>query len=754
MHSFIDKPPLLPKTETMNKLQFFTFLFASTLSHSAWSQDTAQDNVVPQTASTTEEAIAKPTADAPTDKTSKPADASTKEKNPQSADASLIESFDDGSDQKSETSTSQAAIPTDSPPPKELSLETFRILPNALRFSPEKNGVTISSAYLSYSVDKTEDLIISSVVFNGDTFKVAMTPVKNLTTAKGLPVSSDTNVLFLTAPMAMGQSGRIEVIGENGKTILKRQLKPEYFTQGKILAKALTPNFWNKVNSETQTSLLINIDKQKKSLLNPQRKGGFRICWIKEQNPYFSKVCSPYYRYSPKENAIIVQNQAGATKTYIDQKEVSDEGNLPLKAESIIRFLATTKSGFSFEFYSQVLPLQLVDFAFEETKNAYFFTGHTNTPTFPETKFFPGMDAKSFISKLQLNPTIAAPKDYWVSMLPKDKTFLILPGLGGGLFRYDLQVTKAPTTRSQITLTNPPTSTYSETPAIRGAFVYGGAKASTRPPGKVVLENKTNNFTWFFPAKIKGEEQEAAIITSENNQEFQAYYSLFRGYSGEFSFRIAGVLSSDLQLNILNEWAYNQWFETLFGWENYYVGKQRWGLSARQLSSLTTFQARGNSSTPLTLGLTTVDLKYRLTPGLWERDETWGLILGAENINVNKIKGAFGGAGFFWARSMPLIFDKIISWFPFMNYPKWVDLDLVYYMAPLAANVKNGSTPTYALNFHGKVLWKKNFFGEAGFGIKSYSYKTKKELSTGTQDKYDNVSVQALYGTVGLGFNF
>jgi hypothetical protein len=147
---------------------------------------------------------------------------------------------------------------------------------------------------------------------------------------------------------------------------------------------------------------------------------------------------------------------------------------------------------------------------------------------------------------------------------------------------------------------------------------------------------------------------------------------------------------------------------------------------------------------PISLQLTTLDLKYRFTPGLWERDETWGAILGAEDVLVNNIHGALAGAGLFWARSMPKIFDDIMNWFPFMSYPKWVDMEMIYYLTPLSNTITTGNSPTYSLNFHGKILWTKYFFGEAGFGLKAYDY--------GTETKA--VRLQALYGTAGLGLNF
>ncbi|MEY4617708.1 MAG: hypothetical protein RJB66_2668 [Pseudomonadota bacterium] len=628
-------------------------------------------------------------------------------------------------------------------PIKPLSLADFQVQPHVLKFRPEKNGVKVIGPQLSFGIDRAEDMVISGATFNPTTFQALITPMKNLGIPAGIPYGPNTMVLFITAPMALGTSGTLEVVGESGQVLAEREFSKEQFNQGSLLAKTLSNNFWKDVNPQEQTSALLSAEKMKRALMGMNMKSGYRFCWKKADSEYFFKACTPYYRYSNKDRTLKLQIQSGSTKVFLDQKETSTEALVEIKPETPVRFLAVSKQGFTVEFFSKPNSLNLLDFAYEETKKAYFFTGHSNIPTFPETRFFPGVDPKSLTAKLQWQATIAAPKDFWVSMMPSNKTYFIVPGAGGGLFRYNLEISKAPTALSKITLINPPLSTYSSRPAIKGASINGG-QFKAAPPGKLNLVSNTNNFTWEFPADVKGEEQDGGLIATENNQNFTAYYNLFRGYSGEFSFRLAGVLSKDMQLNLLNEFAYNQWFETLLGLESPLLSKQRWGVSAKRLSSLKTFQPNGGTGTPLSLGLTTVDMKYRFTPGLWERDETWGLILGFEDITITDIKGSFAGTGLFWARSMPLVFDRIISWFPYMNYPKWVDMELVYYVLPLTSGVKTTPNPNYALNFHGKVLWKKYFFGEAGFGIKAYNYSVGKS----------NVNVQALYGTAGLGLNF
>jgi hypothetical protein len=175
------------------------------------------------------------------------------------------------------------------------------------------------------------------------------------------------------------------------------------------------------------------------------------------------------------------------------------------------------------------------------------------------------------------------------------------------------------------------------------------------------------------------------------------------------------------------------------------LSRQRWGISAKYFQSFASFSlAQEKNATKMNLQVQTLDLKYRLTPGVWGRDETWGLIGGYQSVNFSGLLSKQLGTGVFWARSMPRIFDNIFNYLPLMGYPKFVDMEFIYYMASLTPNVS--LQQNMALNFHGKVFWSDRLFGEAGFGTKTYGY------SNRAQNK-KAVFVSA-FGTVGMGLNF
>jgi hypothetical protein len=83
-----------------------------------------------------------------------------------------------------------------------------------------------------------------------------------------------------------------------------------------------------------------------------------------------------------------------------------------------------------------------------------------------------------------------------------------------------------------------------------------------------------------------------------------------------------------------------------------------------------------------------------------------------------------------------------------MRYPKWVDLDFVYYPIALRAN----QTLNYmaAVNFHGKVQWSKTFYGEAGFSLMDFDYNDKNSVNP----KFPPRPIVFGRPTIGVGINF
>ncbi|MBO9668794.1 MAG: hypothetical protein J7501_18495, partial [Bdellovibrio sp.] len=196
---------------------------------------------------------------------------------------------------------------------------------------------------------------------------------------------------------------------------------------------------------------------------------------------------------------------------------------------------------------------------------------------------------------------------------------------------------------------------------------------------------------------------------------------------------------------LLGEGHIQYWFNDLFGWQNNYLSKQRWGMSAKYFTSLGDIPADdgagGTEDVPLQS--TEVDLRYRFNQGLWGRDETVGAILAYEALTIGEQKANKIGAGLFWARSMPRGIDKFLNHVSFLNHPKYVDMEFIQFFSSTDSGTTMGSD--FLVNFHGKVMWTNNFFGEAGFGLKNYNF---------TNSDETGAKLTTFYGTLGLGLDF
>ena len=122
--------------------------------------------------------------------------------------------------------------------------------------------------------------------------------------------------------------------------------------------------------------------------------------------------------------------------------------------------------------------------------------------------------------------------------------------------------------------------------------------------------------------------------------------------------------------------------------------------------------------------------------------------MGYQSVNFDDVHAPLVGLGLFWARPMPRIFDSILNVVPFLRYPKFVDMDFVYFLPSSIADLDSQVTAdnNWALNFHGKILWTPQLFAELGTGVKQYGF-----IDFNARQQ---VSVTLAYLTVGLGYSF
>jgi len=255
----------------------------------------------------------------------------------------------------------------------------------------------------------------------------------------------------------------------------------------------------------------------------------------------------------------------------------------------------------------------------------------------------------------------------------------------------------------------------------------------------VATRYESNYTVWNVGKLIEGQVNSRDILVVDGTNRYTATVDVYRGYDIELGARLTGVaLVESKKVLVLADILAGAWYESIFGWENYYFGRQRWGTYFKYFQNLT----RSGSLQDLTV--TSFDLKYRAMPGIWEKDATVGLILGYQTVKFNENQAPMLGVGGFWARSMPSFFDRIFNIIPFLRYPKWVDMELISYVSSLDPKLKLGTN--FVLNFHGKMLVTTRFFIEGGVSVRDIQF-TKVSTNEGAQGSL-------VAGTFGFGLNF
>ncbi len=247
-------------------------------------------------------------------------------------------------------------------------------------------------------------------------------------------------------------------------------------------------------------------------------------------------------------------------------------------------------------------------------------------------------------------------------------------------------------------------------------------------------------FTWNVNKLEKGKTIKTNIGINYGERDYQGVVEVYRGYQLEIGARLSGVaVVQNQQLLLLSDFVMNYWSETFFGSKNYWLGQQRWGLKLKYLSSITNIDLLDKFSSAH------LDIAYRLMPGIWERDATMGLLLGYQAVSVNSDTIPMLGGGAFWARSMPQFFDRLFNIIPWFRYPKWVDMELIWYFMTTDPNYRVGTNFLY--NFHGKMLLTPRFYIEGGGSMRQISYGTVGSLMT-------PLTASFVQGTLGVGYNF
>ncbi|MFM6929433.1 MAG: hypothetical protein ACKOX6_13275 [Bdellovibrio sp.] len=610
-------------------------------------------------------------------------------------------------------STTTAAVtaaaspsPTPTPTPvEEKKDDKLKDFTRPLFFAVDDSSVKVAPPAISYEQTGSA-LKIGDFTFSNESLKAQI----------------DQDVLVINWDTQLVPGGNLSIIDSYGKELWKTKVDSSgsfKFSQ------------WNSTHS-------------------PQWKSGdrFRFCLRSEQGKGFASMCTQTYGVeisaeqkikldytkSVSDSRVIVMNE--------ERKKTKDQ--VPVAIDTPAQFLGTLQSGATYEFMSEPVPLYLKDFIESEQKNMVTFKGLLPAPISKDVKVIKGIEYGTVTKAFGFQKSIAEPQDLWQLDVPSKDAKLHLAGKSGGVFTYNLNIISFPKLTERL---------FVKAHSLNGTY-KAKDKIQVKIPSDAQIEGLTstdeksqepNLRTWEFSAENKYELNKPELLLKGEQATHHAYLEVYRGTSGEASLRLSDLATSSGQTALLGEAHISYWFNDLFGWQNDYLSKQRWGMSLKYFTTFQKLPANDGmgGTEDVNMNSTQFDVRYRLQQGLWGRDETVGLLGSYEALSIGDQKANKLGAGVFWARSMPKVFDDLMNKISWLNHPKYVDMEYIQFFGSTDSGTSVGSD--FIINFHGKIMYAKNFFAEAGFGLKNYNF---------TKPDDTVVKLSTLYGTLGVGLEF
>lgn len=624
-----------------------------------------------------------------------------------------------------------------------------------LFYDVDNAGLVLPPLELEYDLSSSQgaEIQVGNVKINEKNFYFGLFPLGKThpQISKVLKAEDSKNLMLLMNwPESVLQQGKIEMISKTGKVLWQHEMTEESRTKWTARLSGYSEDLQrfgikaNAIKNKGIFSLNYALEVGLNQIPLVNQKEQFRFCITQTTDKNSTRLCSQQYRTVTRSGLTIMgkaSQEKVSPRVIVNSEEKGLKETIVVGNEMPVSFYAESKLGQSYEFFVKPLPLVLADIVDGGRNGVIRVVGIDNFPV-SDYRVIDRHQERDFIKLIGFEATIYDKRVFWMAPVRTPNARIYLRGEGGGVFKQPIQVENLPANAARAYIrTDSPRGTYRDGIRLRG---LKPAEAVVKSSENSVKQSATDPtaFDWYFKAKDKGKMNKSYLTVEYEGKEYKSYYELYRGYATELSGRFTGVQSSTDTI-VLGEVALNHWFEDLFGWDEYYLSRQRWGLSAKYFQSLVdlTVSSAGEKEQ---LSVMNFDLKYRFQPGLWSRDESFGAMASYQSVEFGKLQAPMLGIGGFWARSMPKVMDDLFNLVPFMRYPKWVDVEFIYYVNSMDANVELNSS--MSLNFHGKVLWSDTIFGEAGFGVKRYGFK-----DTSLNQKAE---LNTFYGTVGLGVNF
>lgn len=558
------------------------------------------------------------------------------------------------------------------------------------------------------------------------------------------------------------ENSEIELNLGNGKNLIKKRL------QYSDLDLNQENNITSVVPSELQGNNFYHTAGYSFSLsandfLRIKQTGGVKFCLLhgeKSKDSKLREACTPIYQ--TQKNDLVLKPQAGFSKVIFNPAVGSPTnlvGDIKLnkKDHQNIEFFAQASSGVLFHF-KDVMPdwpnVQIV--AIDSDHFRVSAIGPRPYKYFMDHFTYKN---KSFFYEFKNEPFWDENENYWSFEVQSKEPELPLTFLnaGGGIYVTKLRLKNIPLDMQVPVVKDPPYPqlTYSDQKTFElNLFSYEPGLGA-----KLKKKQSTGSYNWSvksierfkvtkIPLVLNAYGQAPTLTSTPNPTSTPTpivhpyFMEVYRGAPLDLGvqYTLSRLNSANVAGQNIN---FNYWFDDFLGWTNSPLLRLRLGVYGKYFQ---TKKSKSAEEIKLSkLESVNIGLKYRFTPGIWGRDESFGLLSELQKFDYNSASYTIFGPGIFWSRTMPKFFDDLFNYIPFLNYPKWVNAEYIQLIS-LPSKLNDRFVGGYNLNFYGKIMWTPFVYGDLGFGVKSYHL-------VDIKNNKDTL-LKLSYLTLGLGVNF
>lgn len=490
-----------------------------------------------------------------------------------------------------------------------------------LFYQADKNNVQVLPQRFEYAILDEDRLKIGDILI--DTSKLSFDLQ---------PASQGKFKLTFKWPAALLQDGNIILKNNVGKALFDSEFNKENI---KIIKAEPIEGETDLRNDSAEYSTMI----ENKLVQDLKYLPFVKFCIFKEDAGTRIYLCSKELYMSTANAQMVVKSRnsnRNNTSVEVNSQTVGDQGLIFLNDSSeLLVMKAFTKNGAQLEIETRKKDVDFKDVFNSEDGTSLVFTATGAEPVDP-----------SKVKKIN--------SEEWQISVPKTKPVVYLKGEGDIPMRQEFFIKgDLPSDKNKIYLSeNSKNKTYSHNMEIFGKLPDGFSATSTEANSKL-LTSKNGNFKWVW-SNLNSNKKNRRYLTVKNaDQKWTAGYDVEQVTPAEIYIGLNTYTSNQaINANL----GFNWWFENFLS-INSEATYLHWGASLKRAQHLSTKTGEPK------LDITQVELLYRLNPGFYMQDETWGLNLPIGMISTDSNSIQTFGIGAFWHKKAPTSLSKYASWF-------------------------------------------------------------------------------------------